>query len=609
MRKNKIFKYLLSSCLTAAILISSAIPVFASSTGSSSDDLSAGSDIVQNASTQYAEFGEGNADTDVYLTVDTNNVVVGVPTSIILSGIPDENGSYSAEYSITASGDIPGNTKLSVAPKNNTVSLSQEGKDNIDADIVQEKTVFNCDDLKNGSSAKGKVTATALSAGSWKANSKFVIKMGENIYEEIPTGYSMLYKYDVSATVNDDVAAYYCVPDENITTTVSSGIKSRLKTTVAKSAPTVIENDGTYYELSDDDTIVISGEGNMKSDLYSSLMNYNKVHSTVEDYFAEKYPKGTEIDQYLWTWRSSSNDILSVDKIVEPSTNALKVYVDGKCFYVDHSLNTIITEEIQNYTDSIKNSYVLAIPKNVIVRAGVTNVSSRAFYKCSTLKSIVLPDTVTSIDNYAFGDCTNFDNINIPYNVKTIGAGAFYNTAISTINLPNTLATIEENTFSNCSNLTSIVIPENVTKIKSGAFTNSGLKELTIPCSAACLCGDSWTISKRPFQAVNLEKLTLTKGTGIIPNYSSSTADYRCFNSTPWFTCQNTITDFVIEDGITSVGNYAFYKCSILNDVTSLKNVTSVGQNAFTNTAYYNNKENWNDGILYLNNDCIIATE
>lgn len=44
---------------------------------------------------------------------------------------------------------------------------------------------------------------------------------------------------------------------------------------------------------------------------------------------------------------------------------------------------------------------------------------------------------------------------------------------------------------------------------------------------------------------------------------------------------RNTITELVIPEGITKIGNYAFFKCSSLASLTIPNSVTSIGIHAF----------------------------
>ncbi|MBQ4630196.1 MAG: leucine-rich repeat protein, partial [Clostridia bacterium] len=58
-------------------------------------------------------------------------------------------------------------------------------------------------------------------------------------------------------------------------------------------------------------------------------------------------------------------------------------------------------------------------------------------------------------------------------------------------------------------------------------------------------------------------------------------ADYRSGNQ-PWSANMNSIKTLVIEEGVTSIGNYAFYNCSsISGDLVIPDSVTSIGNYAF----------------------------
>ena len=84
-------------------------------------------------------------------------------------------------------------------------------------------------------------------------------------------------------------------------------------------------------------------------------------------------------------------------------------------------------------------------------------------------------------------------------------------------------------------------------------------------------CGETatWT--------VNTQTGTLTiAGTGTMENYGAKT-------DVPWYGYVDKITTVVVADGITAIGNRAFFDCSKLTNVTIPASVTSLGDAAFYN--------------------------
>lgn len=187
-KTNKIIALIL-----AVILSFSALPftAFAGSIASISSDKAVGADNAQNAKTEYSDtqIDAGNISTDVYLTVDDSDIIVSVPTSVVIGGVPDSNGNYTDSYTVSASGDMAADKLVQIKPNDKEIELKQSGKLSKAAIITQERTVFDSDDLKDNIKSPGTINANGLTAGSWKAETSFELKItSRNDYDAIPSG-------------------------------------------------------------------------------------------------------------------------------------------------------------------------------------------------------------------------------------------------------------------------------------------------------------------------------------------------------------------------------------------------------------------------------------
>ena len=87
---------------------------------------------------------------------------------------------------------------------------------------------------------------------------------------------------------------------------------------------------------------------------------------------------------------------------------------------------------------------------------------------------------------------------------------------------------------------------------------------------------------------------TLTiSGNGAMGDYYYNYSDDTFITTAPWGTNIKTV---VIEDGVTSIGDYTFLGCTGLTSVIIPDSVTSIAVDAFYNTAWYNNQPN---GLVY----------
>lgn len=280
----------------------------------------------------------------------------------------------------------------------------------------------------------------------------------------------------------------------------------------------------------------------------------------------------------------------------------------------------------------------------LVVENGATSIGSSTFDGYTSLKSIKLASTVKSIGNNAFSN-TGITSLDLPEGMESIGLGAFYNCEKMTeLKLPESLTTLNNGAFAFCKGLTAVTLPNKITFIGALAFEEcTGLTSITIPenvteirnqafyyCTALTMVelpkalqtvGDNafyetklqdvyyagteedWGkiaigLKNEPLTNANLHcmgavvvisgtcggaltwkldsKGTLTiSGTGAMTDYTKS-------GVAPWNKDYEEIRFVVIENGVTTIGEYAFENCTLLESVAISDSVEKIGKYAFS---------------------------
>lgn len=107
--------------------------------------------------------------------------------------------------------------------------------------------------------------------------------------------------------------------------------------------------------------------------------------------------------------------------------------------------------------------------------------------------------------------------------------------------------------------------------IKARAAT----EEEEIPTSGTCGDNLTWEFDEESGE------LTIS-GTGSMANYSKKYKNGVNVTTAPWNNCVSSIKSVRISDGVTSIGEYAFYNCDGITSITIPDSVTSAGDYAFS---------------------------
>ena len=276
-----------------------------------------------------------------------------------------------------------------------------------------------------------------------------------------------------------------------------------------------------------------------------------------------------------WSW--FKNIIQHTDYIDEQGV-IYSLNPDGQTYYVSDHTKTLA--QVINILSPVNGRSVTSIGEeafkncqdltSVTIGTSVTSIGSSTFKNCSSLTSVIIPRSVTSIGDSTFYYCENLTSLTIPNSVKSIGNFAFYYCKGLTSSIPNSVESIGNYAFYNCYGLTSS-IPNSVKSIGNFAFYNcDDLTSVTIPSSVTFIGEEAFTDCGR------LSSIVVDSDNKDYDSRNNCNAIIKTASNTLIVGCKTT----VIPNGVTSIGNFAFYKCGF----TSLaipNSVTSIGSNAF----------------------------
>lgn len=262
---------------------------------------------------------------------------------------------------------------------------------------------------------------------------------------------------------------------------------------------------------------------------------------------------------------------------------------------------------LTGYTSSLPTN--LTIP-STIAGYPVTTIGYGAFEDCSRLRSVVIPDSVIELGTYAFAWCPFLHTVTVGDGVTNTSYGTFSYSGVSTVTFGKGLRDFSDYTFMSCGSLTDVnvaadnpyycsvdgvlfdkpvarllyypggrkgayVFPDTCTSYVAGAFDFcDGITEVTLPKGITKIEeGSFYYCKKLTAFYVAEDNPALCSQDGVVFSKDMSTL-VICPSGKRG--------DYVIPDGVTTLDNRAFERCSYVTAITIPDSVTTIRGSAFS---------------------------
>lgn len=247
---------------------------------------------------------------------------------------------------------------------------------------------------------------------------------------------------------------------------------------------------------------------------------------------------------------------------------------------------TVIMEEgiteIGNYTFALNRKLA-----NITFPSTLQIIGDYAFYDNRAYSSIELPSNVVTVGTYAFARGYLLNDIRLPDSVHSIGECAFYRDEDKEI-FPSVTITFYYNNGVICDNILNsqhihhIVVEDNIYSVGNNVFSNcSNLETVSLPDTISsfgtnCFINDNGiTLYIRVVDGYIDDEIYKEKLTGVDDLIVEGTA----IGNSAFY--GNVLLKTAVVNGVSNIGNYAFYNCNAMTDFTINGTVETIGSHAF----------------------------
>lgn len=206
--------------------------------------------------------------------------------------------------------------------------------------------------------------------------------------------------------------------------------------------------------------------------------------------------------------------------------------------------------------------------RQVKIPSAVTFIGVQAFGNCAVLESVTGGGNIRTIEGTAFRDCRELTKIEGTRNIETIGVQAFCNCLkLTSFESGDKLTTIGEKAFYFCSQLTSFNFGSKLTSVEKNAFQCAALGSVRLGSSVTTL--GEYAFANNP----SLKTVEIGSGLQTVGNFvfyaCSALTDVSCDSviGTGMFWGDTALKNVQVGVGVASIGSRAFNGCTGLESV------------------------------------------